>query len=297
MTVARIVSGGQTGADRGGLEAAIHCGLPYGGWCPKGRKSEDGTIPAKYILQEMNTPDYLARTEANVVDSDATLIFTAGRLEGGSLKTSQFAVNYSKPCLHIDTSAVRRGEAVVQIVDWLARVCPRDCVLNVAGSRASKAPQLAGTVRAWLVDVLSAVNGKLFVSISENPVDNRPATEYSPVDYKDMRVRLEATGQEEQLYHPASIAEAVETVLQAISTEAKRLLQSVPKDELLAHTHFGLGVAIRNCMICRNVNQLDLMADFQAGCRAGKWQGEAAPDPVSAVIVGLVWDALHDTIP
>jgi hypothetical protein len=245
----------------------------------------------------MNTPDYLARTEANVVDSDATLIFTSGELEGGSLKTAQFAGKHSKPCLHIDTSAVRRGEAVVQIVHWLAQVCPRDGVLNVAGSRASKAPHLAGTVKAWLVDVLSKANGKLFVPISETHVDDSPATDASPIDYQDLSVRLDAPGRQEQLYHPASIAEAVETVLKAISAEAKRLLQSVPKDELLANTHFGLGAAIRSCMIYSNVNQLDLMADFQNGCRTGKWQGTAEPDAVSAVIVGLVWDALRDNIP
>lgn len=89
MPIARIVSGGQTGADRGGLDAAIHCRLPYGGFCPKGRIAEDGTIPARYVLTAMPTTDYLARTEANVVDSDATVIFTNGRMEGWSARTAK----------------------------------------------------------------------------------------------------------------------------------------------------------------------------------------------------------------
>lgn len=72
MTITRIVSGGQTGADRAGLDAAIHCRLPHGGWCPKGRRAEDGTIPAKYQLRETPSKDYLARTEANVVDPNAS---------------------------------------------------------------------------------------------------------------------------------------------------------------------------------------------------------------------------------
>ena len=76
MPIIKIVSGGQTGADRGGLDASIHCELPHGGWCPKGRKAEDGRIPDKYQLVEMSTSDYLSRTEANVVDSDATVVFT-----------------------------------------------------------------------------------------------------------------------------------------------------------------------------------------------------------------------------
>ena len=73
MPIIKIVSGGQTGADRGGLEAAIYCGVPHGGWCPKGRKAEDGHIPGKYNLREMDTADYLARTKANVLDAACDL--------------------------------------------------------------------------------------------------------------------------------------------------------------------------------------------------------------------------------
>ncbi|NLX13574.1 MAG: hypothetical protein GXY44_07975 [Phycisphaerales bacterium] len=88
MPIIKIVSGGQTGADRGGLDPAIWCELPYGGWCPKGRRAEDGVIPARYQLQETPSNGYLARTEANVVDSDATAIFTYGVLEGAETEGS-----------------------------------------------------------------------------------------------------------------------------------------------------------------------------------------------------------------
>jgi hypothetical protein len=44
----KIVSGGQTGADRAALDWAISRGVPHGGWCAKGRKAEDGPIPARY---------------------------------------------------------------------------------------------------------------------------------------------------------------------------------------------------------------------------------------------------------
>ena len=82
MPIIKIVSGGQTGADRGGLEAALYCDIPHGGWCPKGHKAEDGRIPDKYTLRAMETDDYVVRTEANVVDSDATVIFTKKTLRG-----------------------------------------------------------------------------------------------------------------------------------------------------------------------------------------------------------------------
>ena len=89
MTViTKIVSGGQSGADQGGLDAAIELGIPHGGWCPKGRKSEDGAIPDKYNLVETKSGDYRVRTEQNVVDSDATVVFTYGPASGGSATSS-----------------------------------------------------------------------------------------------------------------------------------------------------------------------------------------------------------------
>lgn len=52
MSLERIVSGGQSGADRAGLDTALLNGFPHGGWCPKGRKAEDGVIDLKYDLTE-----------------------------------------------------------------------------------------------------------------------------------------------------------------------------------------------------------------------------------------------------
>jgi len=165
--ITKIVSGGQTGADQGGLDAALYCSIPHGGWCPKGRKSENGIIPAKYQLQEMPSPDYLVRTKANVVDSDATVIFTCGELDGGSLKTAQFAIKFKKPYLHVDLDKLSRAESIQAVVNWLQSSCPAECILNVAGSRGSKAPGIQQSVMVRMVDVISRVNGKLFYPIQE----------------------------------------------------------------------------------------------------------------------------------
>lgn len=67
-SVIRIVSGGQTGADRAALDWAIANNVPHGGWCPKGRKAEDGAIPAHYALKETPSASYLQRTEWNMRD-------------------------------------------------------------------------------------------------------------------------------------------------------------------------------------------------------------------------------------
>ena len=159
----------RTGADRGGLDAAIYCDVPHGGWCPKGRKAEDGRIPGQYRLQETTSANYLRRTEQNVIDSDATLVFTLGPLSGGSLRTVEFAHRHEKPWFHINVDQIRREKAVTLITDWLegrgeydhdeyTAQPPGECVLNVAGSRESKADGIQQLVMAIMVDVLREVN-------------------------------------------------------------------------------------------------------------------------------------------
>ena len=92
MQILKIFSGGQTGADRAGLDFALAHGLPHGGWCPRGRKAEDGPIDARYQLQESPSADYPQRTEWNVRDSDGTVVFSlAPVLTGGSKKTVELA--------------------------------------------------------------------------------------------------------------------------------------------------------------------------------------------------------------
>ena len=112
LIVEKIISGGQTGADRAALDFAIEHGLPHGGWCPKGRRAEDATIPSQYQLKETPSKNYSHRTEWNVRDSDGTVIFTIkATLTGGSRKTAEFAENHCKPCLHLsaETSLLMHG--------------------------------------------------------------------------------------------------------------------------------------------------------------------------------------------
>lgn len=65
--ITKIISGGQTGADRGGLDVAIRHGIPHGGWCPKGRKAEDGVIPDKYLKSSFAQDDF---DRVNLTDRD-----------------------------------------------------------------------------------------------------------------------------------------------------------------------------------------------------------------------------------
>lgn len=136
LTLEKIVSGGQTGADRAGLDAAMKAGLPVGGYCPKGRLAEDGVVPYRYPLTEMASRSYTARTEKNVVESDGTLILNVGSLTGGTKKTAEYAGKHAKPFLVIQLDERPAPETVTQ---WLDR---HDILtLNVAGPRESKFPQ------------------------------------------------------------------------------------------------------------------------------------------------------------
>ena len=144
----KVISGGQTGADRAALDFALANGIPHGGWCPRGRLAEDGTIAARYQVTETPDSDYVQRTEWNVRDSEGTVIFSiAPALTGGSKQTAEFAEQYRKPCLHL--SRERDGKAAAgKLRHFLAN--HRFKTLNVAGPRHSQEPEVARFTRETL---------------------------------------------------------------------------------------------------------------------------------------------------
>jgi hypothetical protein len=148
-----VVSGAQTGADRAALDVALEHGLEIGGWVPRGRAAEDGSIPDRYTgLEETESPDPAVRTACNVRDADATLIVSHGPLAGGSRLTADEASGLEKPLLHLDLAVRTHTEAVDRLREWLCGVDP--AVLNVAGPRASEDPAISVAVAALLRDAL-----------------------------------------------------------------------------------------------------------------------------------------------
>jgi hypothetical protein len=147
----RIVSGGQTGVDRAALDAAIRHGIEHGGWCPRGRLSEDGTVPARYALRETASWDYAERTEKNVQDSDATLILNTGKVEGGTLLTREFADEHRRPWLLVDLEDGLDAESVRA---WIRK--HGIGVLNIAGPRESKRPGIYTLASTALDQFLTA---------------------------------------------------------------------------------------------------------------------------------------------
>jgi len=128
----KVVSGGQTGVDRAALDIAQELNIECSGWCPAGRKAEDGAIPLKYPLVETPAENYEQRTEWNVRDSDATLLFFWKNLEGGTLFTKECCSKLIKPFFEIDMTKPIKVESILK---WI-----QDCnvkTLNIAGPRES----------------------------------------------------------------------------------------------------------------------------------------------------------------
>jgi hypothetical protein len=146
-----IVSGGQTGVDRAALDAGLAVGLAIGGWCPRGRWAEDGTIASHYPLREAASDDPAERTRLNVRDSDATLILTLGEPDAGTQLTIEIARSLDRPLAAFDL----RTTTVADLRAWLAATRPRR--LNVAGPRESSAPGIYARARMLLEDVLRDV--------------------------------------------------------------------------------------------------------------------------------------------
>jgi hypothetical protein len=144
-TVLKVVSGGQTGVDRAALDAARSVGLPCGGWCPRGRRAEDGPIDETYPLSETPSEDYAQRTEWNVRDSDGTLVLNRGRLRGGTVFTVTAAIRLRRPLLVLDLT---RGPAPDEAVRWIE--AQGIAVLNVAGPRESQRRGIGAEARGFL---------------------------------------------------------------------------------------------------------------------------------------------------
>lgn len=157
-----IVSGGQTGADRAALDFALRHGLAHDGWCPRGRLAEDGPLDPRYELRQTPSRKYAQRTEWNVRDSDATVVFSmGGEVQGGTALTIELAERLGKPWLHLvggDLSPSTIEESASRLMAFLAE--HRVARLNVAGPRSSQDPQVANFVDQVLTAAFSDESGR-----------------------------------------------------------------------------------------------------------------------------------------
>ncbi|MDY3559929.1 putative molybdenum carrier protein [Gemmata sp. JC673] len=153
MRLVRVISGGQTGADRAALVAAKAAGLATGGWMPKGFLAHDGERPefaSLYGLREHESPRYPPRTALNVKESDATLRFATDWASPGEVLTLKMIERYGRPHLDVTPGG---GETIATVVEWLGHHDPH--VLNVAGNSERTSPGIEAFVTAFLAEVFA----------------------------------------------------------------------------------------------------------------------------------------------
>jgi Circularly permutated YpsA SLOG family len=182
----KVISGGQTGVDRGALDAALALQAECGGWCPEGRLAEDGTIPKRYPVVELSHAGYAERTARNVADSDGTLIIANGEPIGGTRETIGRCVEMDKPHRVIDCERMQIDESIELATEFVKGLSSRaharnlpvgqdtsgrsrgpshslgmTVVLNVAGPRASQwrdGHQIAEQIVSGILRPLSGQN-------------------------------------------------------------------------------------------------------------------------------------------
>ncbi len=159
--LSKIISGGQTGVDRAALEVAMFLEIPHGGWCPKGRRAEDGPIPEMFNLIETPSFNYAVRTEKNVVESDGTLILFRSVITRGTGLTAQFAKRHQRPHLIVDLATIdsqdktATQEKSAEILAWI--VAQNINVLNVAGPRESTNPNINTQSHSLLLNTFADI--------------------------------------------------------------------------------------------------------------------------------------------
>jgi hypothetical protein len=146
-----IISGGQTGADQGGLRAARRRGIPTGGWAPAGFLTENGPEPSladEFGLQECDG-GYDERTVLNAEWGDGTVIFARDLESNGSRLTLMALEEAGKPYL--------LNPAPKALAAFVREQGIR--VLNVAGNRESLAPGIGNEVEAVVFEAAGLVEG------------------------------------------------------------------------------------------------------------------------------------------
>lgn len=263
--IRKIISGGQTGADRAALDVALKLGIPHGGWIPKGRKAEDGPLADIYKLKEMSTDSYPKRTEQNVIDSDGTLIIARGKLTGGSDYTRKMTLRHRKQLLGIDLNLISHFDAASLIASWIK--LQRVQFLNVAGPRASKDPRIYS-------DVIRILEQTIQILIDE---DKKSGVDFG-LDTKRKPSKP-----------PKTIDQAVKRLISEISLKDKITIANIAEVELSV-LHTTIGEYIRNQFGLWSGNE-----DLMASCCFIAKRDKVSEDEASSIIIRELWKRLRET--
>jgi len=267
MIIQKIMSGGQTGADRAALDVAIKMEIPHFGWVPKGRLAEDGRISDKYNLREIPTDIYADRTKQNVLDSNGTVILSHGELTGGSKLTQELAKEHHRPYLHINIHKTPPFFAATQINNWIME--NNINVLNVAGPRASNDPEI-------YKDTLHILESTLLLNMV-----GASSKKSTPNDAKEMLL-------DDFPVPPKTVGEAIEKLLSEMPLKDKVTLANMSLDEL-GYLQKSLGRYIQDKF--RLLKNEELIGS----CRSVSEKKIQNIDDVSEAIITVLYQRLNKT--
>ncbi len=267
--IKKKISGGQTGADLAALDAAIKLDIPHGGWIPKGRITENGTLPEKYKLEEMPTASYVERTEQNVIDSDGTLIVSHGILTGGSAYTRDVALEHEQPWLHIDLNKTGVFDAAMILSRWVLKNNIE--ILNVAGPRASKDPKI---YRA----VLNIIESAYYFGFTADK---------SPDSLRMLLSRNERLKKQKNL--PQTVDEAVHQIMSEMSLKDRTTMANVVEENLQVF-QLTLGLYIKN-----KLNEWAVNEELMKSCMKLSKDEDLSREDASTVILKELWKKLRET--
>ena len=268
MMIEKIISGGQTGADRAALDAALELGLPHGGWVPKGRLAEDGAIPEKYKLKEMPTESYPERTEKNVRESDGTLILSHGLLTGGSALTRNLADKHRRPCLSIDLNIIPAFKAATLITSWIE--LHQIKTLNVAGPRASNDPKIYQKAKDILESAFHIGMVRTIMPELDMPTGQ--------MDIASGSARL-----------PKTVDEAVGLLIPRITLKDRVTIANMSEEELS-----GLDISLGN-YIRKQFRLWSENKELLDTCRFFSDKTELPADDAASIIIHALWEKLRQT--
>jgi len=264
----KIISGGQTGADRAALDTALKFNIPHGGWIPKGKKTESGPLPDVYQLSEMPTQDYPERTRQNILDASGTVIIARGALSGGSKLTHTFARVTGKPNCHIDLLTHDIFESAMILQSFILENHIR--ILNVAGPRASGDP-------AIYHDVRSVIEAVLYLFFLESDIQANFSPEYPK------------SAAAEQ--HPKSLTAAVDLMVSDLGLKEKAWVARLGQSQVSA-LYFSWLDAVR-----LRLGLDDTSSALMAGLKhQALWEGYTPEDGVMDCLKALKarLDQTHD---
>jgi hypothetical protein len=264
----KIISGGQTDADQAALDAAIKLGISHGGWIPKGRATESGTLPEKYNLQEMATDDYIECIKRNVKESKGTLIIFYGKLTGDLYQAERETLKHKHQLLGIDLDQTIAFQAASLVNDWIQ--LRHIDVLYVIGQSATVNPHIGKHTllmieRALILDLMNVPSGGAI-------------TDYSKKHYLEKLPVL-----------PKTIHEAVDRLMSELALKDKVLIANMTYDELV-DLNSNLGAYIRNAFRLWSGND-----ELMESCRFVSKNKKLTIDGASFAIIDKMWEKLRKT--